>query len=148
MKNKIQDPTQNKVSGILLVNKPKGKTSFSLVSASRKLFNVKKVGHAGTLDPFATGVMILLIGKECTRLSDRFLTQDKQYIATLHLGIRTDSYDCDGAVLEENASIPSLEEIEKVLPSFQGEIDQVPPMFSVKKVKGKKLYEQIGRAHV
>ena len=141
MKKKEPDPSQNKVSGILLVNKPKGKTSFSLVSAIRKLYNVKKVGHAGTLDPFATGVMILLIGKECTRLSDRFLHQDKQYIATLHLGVRTDSYDCDGAVLEENATIPSLASIEKVLSSFQGEIDQIPPMFSAKKINGKKLYE-------
>ena len=141
MKSKPLDPTQNKVSGILLVNKPKGKTSFSLVSAIRKLYNVKKVGHAGTLDPFATGVMILLIGKDCTRLSDRFLHQDKEYIATLHLGVRTDSYDCDGAVLEENTTIPALSDIEKVLPSFQGEIDQIPPMFSAKKINGKKLYE-------
>ncbi len=131
----------NNTSGILLVNKPKGRTSFSLVSTLRRLLGVQKIGHAGTLDPFATGVMILLIGKECTRLSDRFLNQDKEYIATLHLGIRTDSYDCDGAVIDKSDLIPSEESILEVLTHFQGTISQIPPMFSAKKVNGKKLYE-------
>ncbi len=141
MTSEALEKHQNKTSGILLVNKPKVNTSFSLFSAVRKLFNVKKVGHAGTLDPFATGVMILLIGKDCTRLSDRFLHQDKQYIATLRLGIRTDSYDCDGITLEENSTVPALIDIEKALESFQGEVEQTPPMFSAKKINGKKLYE-------
>ncbi|MEK7339518.1 MAG: tRNA pseudouridine(55) synthase TruB, partial [Verrucomicrobiota bacterium] len=79
--------------GILPINKPIGKTSFSLVSSLRKLTNVKTIGHAGTLDPFASGVMILLIGKPYTKLSSSFLNQDKQYLATLHLGISTDTYD-------------------------------------------------------
>jgi tRNA pseudouridine55 synthase len=132
---------QNNPAGVVLLNKPKGKTSFYLVSALRKICNVQKVGHAGTLDPFATGVMILLVGKEFTRLSDRFLLQDKEYEATLKLGIRTDSYDCEGKILQESDYIPSLEEIEKVLETFQGDLMQTPPMFSAKKVKGKKLYE-------
>lgn len=102
---------------------------------------MQKVGHAGTLDPFATGVMVLLVGKEFTRLSDRFLLQNKEYEATLHLGIRTDSYDCDGQILQESAHIPSLKEIENVLSSFQGTFLQTPPMFSAKKINGKKLYE-------
>ena len=131
----------DKPSGVLLINKPKGRTSFSLVSAVRRLCDVKKVGHAGTLDPFATGVMILLVGKDYTRLSDRFLLQDKEYIATLHLGVRTDSFDCDGKVTHESDYVPSQDEIETVLSSFQGDIMQTPPMFSAKKVKGKKLYE-------
>lgn len=145
MKNKKQGNPRlmlmNKPSGLLLVNKPKGKTSFSLVSALRRICQVKKIGHAGTLDPFASGVMLLLIGKDYTRLSDRFLTQDKEYIATLHLGIRTDSYDCEGAVLEQSPYVPSQEELSQALCRFQGTFKQVPPMFSAKKIGGKKLYE-------
>lgn len=131
----------NKPSGILLVNKPKGKTSFSLVSAVRRASGVEKVGHAGTLDPLATGVLILLVGKDYTRLSDSFLHQDKEYIATLHLGIRTDSYDSEGQVLTTSTIIPTEEEILTALTKFQGTISQIPPMFSAKKVQGKKLYE-------
>ncbi len=149
MKNNNQDtntplatlPQKTKPSGILLVNKPKGKNSFSLVSMLRKICDVKKVGHAGTLDPFASGVMVLLVGKEYTRLSDRFLTQDKEYEATLHLGMRTDSYDCDGMVIATSDLIPSFEQIETILSQFQGTIQQTPPMFSAKKIGGKKLYE-------
>src|SRR3989339_811971 len=125
-------------SGLLLINKPKGKTSFSLVSAIRKICDVQKVGHAGTLDPFATGVMVLLVGKQFTRLSDRFLTQDKEYEATLKLGIRTDSYDEEGQIVEESSYVPSEDEILKVLSRFQGNLMQTPPMFSAKKVGGKK----------
>ncbi|MBX9924053.1 MAG: tRNA pseudouridine(55) synthase TruB [Rhabdochlamydiaceae bacterium] len=132
---------QNKPSGLLLVNKPKGKTSFSLVSVLRRICQVQKIGHAGTLDPFASGVMLLLIGKDFTRLSDRFLTQDKEYIATLHLGVRTDSYDCEGTILEESSYVPSLEELASVISRFQGTYLQTPPMFSAKKIGGKKLYE-------
>lgn len=128
-------------SGLLLVNKPKGTTSFSLVSATRKVCDVQKVGHAGTLDPFATGVLVLLVGKEFTRLSDKFLTQDKEYEATLKLGIRTDSYDVDGNTVATSPYVPSEEEILKAIEAFQGNILQTPPMFSAKKVGGKKLYE-------
>lgn len=128
-------------SGILLVNKPKNKTSFTLVSALRRLLKVKKIGHAGTLDPFATGVMVMLIGKQYTKLSDRFLGADKEYITTVHLGIQTDSYDCDGRILEENSTIPTEKELKKALENFQGEIMQTPPMFSAKKINGKKLYD-------
>lgn len=128
-------------SGILLVNKPKGKTSFALVGALRRLFKVKKIGHAGTLDPFATGVMVMLVGKSYTRLSDRFLGTDKEYIGTVRLGVETDSYDCDGKILEECSKVPSEDELKQALKSFQGEVLQVPPMFSAKKKEGKKLYE-------
>jgi tRNA pseudouridine55 synthase len=127
--------------GVLLVDKPKGKTSFHLVARLRRLTGVKTIGHAGTLDPFATGVMVLLIGKPFTRLSDKLLTADKEYVAELHLGITTDSFDCDGEIQAQSDKIPTLEEIEACLKSFQGEVDQTPPMFSAKKVNGKKLYE-------
>ncbi len=127
--------------GILLVNKPAGETSFSLVRALRRRFNVKKIGHAGTLDPFATGLMVMLIGKQYTRMSDTFINDDKEYIATMLLGITTDSYDCDGAVLKTSEHIPTEEDINNAVKQFCGKIEQTPPMFSAKKVNGKKLYE-------
>lgn len=127
--------------GILLVNKPRGKTSFSLISSLRRLSGIQKIGHAGTLDPFATGVMILLVGKTFTRLSDHFLHHDKEYQAKVHLGIQTDTFDCEGQVLAQSSHIPSLTDIQNALKNFQGTILQTPPMFSAKKVKGKKLYE-------
>lgn len=132
---------EKEISGILLVNKPRGKTAFSLVAALRKRIGVKKIGHAGTLDPFATGVMVLLVGKKFTTQSDRFLCQDKEYVAKLRLGASTDSYDCDGEVIQTSDFIPSQFLIEEVLQKFQGEIEQVPPMYSAKKINGKKLYE-------
>lgn len=127
--------------GILPVNKPIGRTSFNLVSSLRKLTHIKTIGHAGTLDPFARGVMILLIGKSYTKLSSSFLDQDKQYLATLHLGITTDTYDLNGQITAQSPLIPTESQLEKALLEFQGTIDQTPPMFSAKKVQGKKLYD-------
>ena len=126
--------------GILPVNKPKLKTSFSLVGTLRKLTGIKKIGHAGTLDPFADGVMIMMIGKRYTQLSHSFLNQNKEYLATVHLGIVTDTYDIEGQITSQSSFTPSLAEIEDVLIQFQGTILQTPPMFSAKKVGGKKLY--------
>lgn len=125
--------------GILPIDKARGKTSFSIVSRLRRLFQEKKIGHTGTLDPFATGVMILLIGRDYTRQSDKLLAQEKEYTASLHLGISTDSYDCDGIQTASSTIIPTLAEIHAVLNQFQGEIQQIPPMFSAKKVGGQKL---------
>lgn len=127
--------------GILPVNKPQGKTSFSLIRSLRRLTGIKKIGHAGTLDPFATGVMVILVGKNYTRYCDTFLMCDKEYIGQVHLGVTTDTYDCDGKVVARSKKIPSLAEVEEIVRHFQGQIEQVPPMFSAKKVKGKKLYE-------
>jgi len=127
--------------GILLIDKPVGRTSFSLVAQMRRLSKIKKIGHAGTLDPFATGVLVLLIGKTYTRLSDSFLTDDKAYRAELTLGASTDSFDHTGIIKSQSEKIPSLEEIEAVLTRYQGMIEQTPPMFSAKKINGKKLYE-------
>jgi len=130
-----------KNNGLLLIDKAKGSTSFRLVSLLRKLTKIDKIGHAGTLDPFATGLMVMLIGREFTKRSDEFLTCDKEYEATMHLGIATDSYDIEGEVTSRSDLIPTLADIEAVLPSFQGKISQIPPMFSAKKIAGKKLYE-------
>lgn len=127
--------------GILLVNKAAGSTSFHLVSILRRVTGIEKIGHAGTLDPFATGVMVMLIGKAFTTRSNEFLQSDKEYQATLKLGVSTDTYDLEGQVLAQNDLVPTLSQIETALLSFQGEVDQTPPMFSAKKVDGKKLYE-------
>ncbi|NNM43624.1 MAG: tRNA pseudouridine(55) synthase TruB [Chlamydiae bacterium] len=129
------------IEGILLVNKPRGKTSFNLVSRLRFLSGISKIGHAGTLDPFATGVMVMLVGKKFTKMSDQFLGQDKEYEATVRLGIATDTFDLDGKMVSESDKIPTLSQLLEALTHFQGEILQTPPMFSAKKVQGKKLYE-------
>lgn len=127
--------------GILLVDKPQGWTSFRLVAELRRRLGVRTIGHAGTLDPLATGLMVMLVGRRYTRLSNQFLQNDKEYIATLHLGVTTDSYDAQGQILSRNETIPTLQEVELALPQFQGQISQIPPMFSAKKREGKKLYE-------
>jgi tRNA pseudouridine55 synthase len=107
--NKPNAPILSTISeGILLVDKPRGKTSFSLVSALRRLTHIQKIGHAGTLDPFATGLMIMLVGKNFTRLSQDYLCQDKEYECKMLLGISTDSYDCDGKIMATSSHIPTL----------------------------------------
>ncbi|MCH9632140.1 MAG: tRNA pseudouridine synthase B [Chlamydiae bacterium] len=131
----------NSTYGIALINKPVEKTSFFLVSFLRRLTSVRCIGHAGTLDPFATGVMVLLIGKPFTRLSNELISFDKEYKAKLKFGSATDSHDLDGEVTMTSDIIPTIAEIETVCEQFQGEVLQTPPMFSAKKVKGKKLYE-------
>ncbi|MES2274260.1 MAG: tRNA pseudouridine(55) synthase TruB [Chlamydiota bacterium] len=126
-------------SGILLVDKEIGSTSFRLVSLLRRITKLEKIGHAGTLDPFATGVMVMLVGREFTRRSDEFLNSDKQYRAVLRLGITTDSYDREGAVIQTSEIVPESSQVESALRAFQGEILQTPPMFSAKKMGGQKL---------
>lgn len=124
--------------GILLVDKPAGMTSHDVVWRVRKLFGTKKVGHTGTLDPMATGVLVVLLGraaKACEYVSH----DEKVYEAVLRLGVTTDTEDVTGTVLTEADVLPSAEEVEGVLPSFRGEILQVPPMYSALKVNGRKL---------
>lgn len=128
-------------NGILLVDKAAGSTSFHLVSLLRRLTKIETIGHAGTLDPFATGVMVMLIGREYTKRSNEFLNGDKEYRATLQLGAATDTYDLEGAITSKSELVPTLQEIEQALLAFQGEILQIPPMYSAKKVGGKKLYD-------
>jgi tRNA pseudouridine55 synthase len=127
--------------GILLVNKPDGMTSHDVVNRVRRKFKIKKVGHAGTLDPLATGVMVMLIGKS-TKLSNKFMGLNKAYRSTMILGKSTDSADTQGKTIEEKPfDSVTLDKLEEVIVSFRGEIDQVPPMFSAVKKNGKKLYE-------
>lgn len=127
------------MNGLLIINKPKGMTSHDVVNIVRKTLHTKKVGHAGTLDPDATGVLVVCVNKATKAL--QFLTAEhKQYIATLSLGIATDTYDASGTVLEEKP-FTGYADLKDVLQSFIGESMQKPPMYSAIKIHGKKLYE-------
>jgi len=139
MKDQANSTEKKLVDGYLLVDKPKGKTAFHLVAVLRRRLGVKKIGHAGTLDPLATGVMVMLIGK-FTKMSDKLLSQRKTYKATLHLGIETDSYDAEGQQIATSPLEPTESQIIEAIEKFQGDIEQIPPMFSAKKINGQKLY--------
>lgn len=131
------------MDGLLIVDKKEGITSFDVIRNVRKEYNIKKVGHIGTLDPLASGVLPVLIGK-ATKLSDYLMMHDKEYIAKIILGKKTSTGDREGNVIEEKEiekSKISKENIEAVLNSFLGESYQIPPMYSAIKVNGKKLYE-------
>lgn len=125
--------------GIINLYKPVGKTSHDMVYFIRRTLGIKRVGHTGTLDPCAEGVLPVLVGR-ATALSDFLMSGDKIYTATVKLGITTDTYDTTGTVLEEKEVKVSFEDIEKVIDIFKGEILQEPPMYSAIKIGGKKLY--------
>ena len=128
--------------GILIIDKPATWTSHDVVGKMRKILRTKRIGHTGTLDPFATGVLVILVGK-ATRLA-QFLDKDaKEYEAIAQFGFETDTGDRTGELRITNYELRdvSVEEIENVLPDFRGEIEQIPPMYSAKKIEGKKLYE-------
>ncbi|MBI3316720.1 MAG: tRNA pseudouridine(55) synthase TruB [Candidatus Omnitrophica bacterium] len=130
-----------KIEGILLVDKPQGWTSHDVCHFVRKRFQIKKVGHAGTLDPLATGLLVLLIG-QATKSSQPLSASDKTYQGVLELGVATDSHDRQGKVLQEAAwEHVTLEEIRAKAKSFTGSIIQVPPMVSALKRQGRRLYE-------
>ena len=129
------------IDGVLLVDKPVGWTSFDVVNFVRARFNIPKIGHCGTLDPAATGLLVLVLGK-FTQLSQKFSGEEKTYAATLKLGFETDSYDMDGTVTAEyDASGVTAEQLRETLAGFVGEQLQKPPMVSAVKMDGKKLYE-------
>lgn len=125
--------------GFLNVYKPVGMTSHDVVSKLRKLTNIKQIGHTGTLDPFAEGVLPVCIGK-ATRLIE-FLEDDKEYLATVQFGVSTTTYDREGEVIYTSDKKLVSEDIKNALKAFEGEISQLPPIYSAIKVKGKKLYE-------
>ena len=125
-------------SGVLIVNKPQGVTSHDIVNKIRRLYSTKRVGHTGTLDPLATGVLVVLIGRAAK--AAEYLTADtKKYVATLRLGLTTDTEDVTGTVLTESNAIPCQEDVFSAVKSFEGEILQIPPMYSALKVDGQKL---------
>ncbi len=123
----------------MLVDKPKGLTSSRVVELMRKKLKVK-AGHTGTLDPIATGLLIILTGRR-TKEASSFLTLNKSYEVKARLGMQTDTFDCDGKILQQNDATITKEEVEEVLRGFRGEIWQVPPPFSAKKLAGYKAYE-------
>lgn len=127
-------------NGIILVDKPQGWTSHDVVAKLRGMLHERRIGHSGTLDPLATGLLVVFIGR-ATRAVEFAEADSKEYIAGLRLSIDTDTQDITGNIVAQDDSVPSEEEIICAVKSFAGEIDQVPPMYSAIKVGGKKLYE-------
>src|SRR5215217_9263142 len=132
-----------RMDGMLVIDKPSGMTSHDVVARARHILHERRIGHTGTLDPFATGVLVILLGK-ATRLSQFLTGVDKEYEAIIRLGYSTDTGDRTGTPMPG----PTTEtrnwteaEIEAALQSLRGDIDQIPPMYSAKKVEGRKLYE-------
>ncbi len=127
---------------VLNINKPAGMTSFDVVREIRRHFRIKKVGHAGTLDPFATGVLLILTGK-ATKQFSKIMGMEKEYVAEIEFGAETDTLDIDGTVVFKDENLPEItrEELEGVLRQFEGEIEQIPPVYSAIKYKGRRLYK-------
>lgn len=128
------------VNGILLINKPKGCTSRDVVNDLVHLFHTKKIGHTGTLDPIATGVMVVCIGNH-TKLVNLLTSTTKEYIAKIRLGIKTDTKDITGSIIQKEEASVTQDKVEEVLQSFIGESMQTVPIYSAVKVNGKKLYQ-------
>jgi tRNA pseudouridine55 synthase len=131
---------RRRLDGVLLLDKAVGISSNHALQAARRLYRAEKAGHTGTLDPLASGLLPLCFG-EATKFSGELLDADKQYLATVQLGITTDTADAEGRVLETRAVEVSANDISAVLAEFVGEVDQVPPMYSALKRDGKPLYE-------
>src|SRR5260370_17076377 len=134
------------MDGVLIIGKPAGMTSHDVVASVRKIIGERRVGHTGTLDPFATGVLVVLVGR-ATRLAQFLSGAEKEYEALIRLGDATDTGDITGKRLEghftaetQRAQSFRREEIEAALASMRGEIEQTPPMYSAKKIAGQKLY--------
>ena len=133
------------LDGLLVINKPKTWTSFDVVAKIRNKLNVKKVGHTGTLDPMATGVLVLCLGK-ATKLAQQITDTNKEYIAEITFGATSTTDDADGEISNlksqiSNITSPGLEKIMQALKKFTGSIMQVPPNFSAKKIKGQRAYK-------
>ena len=128
------------MNGILLVDKPRDWTSFDVAAKLRGLSKTKRIGHSGTLDPMATGLLVMFLGR-ATRAVSFAEEHDKRYIASLRPGLVTDTQDVTGNVLEQHVCSVTEEELEEVLRAFRGEIEQIPPMYSAIRINGRRLYE-------
>lgn len=137
--------SQLEKEGILLVDKPGGVSSHSVVNWARRVIGIKRIGHTGTLDPLATGLLILLVGRKYTKMQNIFLKQDKEYHCTGQLGLVTDTYDITGDIVEqtdwEELKKLTRAKVQAILPIFTGKIEQTVPIFSAVKVGGRKLYD-------
>ena len=140
MQPKAGKVPRRKLDGVLLLDKSLGISSNHALQAARRLYRAEKAGHTGTLDPLATGLLPLCFG-EATKFSGELLNADKRYVATVQLGITTDTADAEGTVLQHRPVTSSLADVEAALAAFVGELDQVPPMYSALKRDGKPLYE-------
>lgn len=139
-------PAAFEEGAVLLVDKPNGITSFDVVRRMRKATDTKKVGHAGTLDPLATGLLIVLVARPATRLQEAFMHLPKTYEGTIRLGATTPSHDTETEVVERcDPSSVTRDTIEEALQTFLGPLEQVPPMYSAVKVDGKRLYKKARR---
>jgi len=132
--------TKNFTDGFLLINKPQGPTSFNIVAKIRKKFMIKKVGHCGTLDPLAEGLLVVAIGRSATRLI-QYLKDDKTYEFGINFGKQTATGDREGETVKECDNIPTEEQLLEAIPKFIGEISQIPPAFSAIKIDGKRAYQ-------
>lgn len=128
------------VDGIINVLKPPGMTSSDIVVYLRKTLKIKKIGHAGTLDPGASGVLVLCLGK-ATKLAEYIMAEDKSYRGGMILGSETDTLDADGTIVRQSPQIPDFPQIKKAFAKYRGTLLQHPPMYSARKHKGKRLYE-------
>lgn len=128
------------INGVLIIDKPRDWTSMDVCAKLRGVFHEKRVGHGGTLDPMATGVLPVFLGR-ATRAADFVTGEEKEYVARLRLGVVTDTQDITGTVLEEKPVQVTGEQFSQALTRFTGEIEQIPPMYSAIKIQGKKLYE-------
>lgn len=128
------------MNGILLIDKPEGWTSNDVVQKLRGMLRERRIGHSGTLDPMATGLLVVFVGR-ATRAVEFAEQHDKRYVAGLRLGQTTDTQDTTGNILESSDKLPSEEELKAALENFKGEISQIPPMYSAIKVNGQRLYE-------
>ncbi|MFI5240373.1 MAG: tRNA pseudouridine(55) synthase TruB [Candidatus Saccharimonadia bacterium] len=134
------------MDGILLINKPEGISSFDCIRILRKNLTFKKIGHAGTLDPSASGLMIMLLGKAC-KSADQYSKLDKTYDAVVRLGVRSDTGDREGQLTESatESVVPTQSTVMQVLNSFLGEITQIPPKYSAIKISGQEAYKRARR---
>lgn len=128
------------MNGVIIINKPQDWTSHDVVGRLRGIFRERRIGHGGTLDPMATGVLPVFVGR-ATRAVEFCENYEKEYVAGIKFGITTDTQDITGSILSSNDKKISREELESVLPEFKGELEQIPPMYSAVKIGGKKLYE-------
>lgn len=128
------------MNGIILIDKPQGWTSHDVVGKLRGILHERRIGHSGTLDPLATGLLVVFVGR-ATRAVEFAEADRKEYIAGLRLGISTDTQDITGRIINEGTDLPDEMELRKALERFKGELEQIPPMYSAVKVGGKKLYE-------
>ena len=136
-------PAADSFEGLIVpVHKPVGITSFTAVRWIKKATGIRRVGHAGTLDPFAEGVLVVGIGRSATKKLGNYLRQEKEYIGRIVLGVITDTYDPTGKIVENNTYVlPDENKVCDVLNLFQGEIDQIPPLYSAIKVNGRRMYK-------